>query len=286
MTTTNDASAPAAGRAAHRVIRPRRGLSILEFRELLDNRELVYRFSRRDLTLRYRQTALGVVWVVLQPLIAALVFTFVFGKVAHLHSDGVSYLVFAFAGMITWNAFSNTVTRASVSVVGNSNIITKVFFPRVLLPVSVTTASLVDALVALVVMVVLLFAYGVGLSWRFVTFPLWLLVTLVLAQSIGMASAALTVRFRDVQYVLPVLIQFGLYASPVAYSVSAVPKSFRIIDTLNPLTGVLEGTRWSLLGRGNLDLGMTVYSIVASVVTIVLAALIFERFERHFSDVI
>ena len=182
--------------------------------------------------------------MVLQPLLAAGVFTFVFGKVAHLKSNGVPYFIFAFAGMITWNASHHHHPGRHVDR-GQQQHDHQGLLPRVCCPVG-HDLSLIDAVVALAMMMVLLGIYGVAFTWKIVTFPLWLGLAFVLSQGVGIASAAMTVRFRDVQYVLPVTIQFLLYASPVAYGVSSVPKSFRIIDQLNPLTGLLEGTRRSL----------------------------------------
>ncbi len=283
---------PVGPRARHRVIVPRRGLSLFEVRELWAYRELFWRFSRRDITLRYRQTALGVLWVVIQPLFAAGIFAFVFGKVAHFGSDGLPYIVFAMAGMLSWNAFANTINRASISVLGNASMVTKVFFPRIILPLENLTAALVDYAVGLAMFVVLCFTmhntHGqlIGLHLQFVTFPLWLALALIMALGAGMACAALMVRYRDIQYVLPVVITFLLYLTPVAYSVSQIPKDLRWVANLNPLTGMLEGTRWALLGAGHFNLGATIYSVVTALVLLVVGGMIFEQFDRTFSDVI
>jgi lipopolysaccharide transport system permease protein len=279
---------PEPTRIPHRVIRPRSGLTLLDLRELWDTRELLYRMGRRDVTLRYRQTALGITWVVLQPLLAAGIFTVVFSRVAKLPSDGVPYFVFAVAGMVVWNALSSTVSRASTSITSNATIVTRVFFPRILLPLSVTMAALVDAAVGWVLTVALLLAFDLSVPWSMCTFPLWLAATLVLAQGLGTAAAALAVRYRDVQYIVPVLLTFLLYASPVAYSLGAIPNThhLRLLYSLNPLTGLLQGARWALLPHQRLDLGLSAYSVGCALVAFAIGTVIFERSERGFSDVI
>jgi lipopolysaccharide transport system permease protein len=268
------------------VIRPPSRWSPINVRELWEFRDLLTRFVVRDLKLRYRQTALGVVWVVLQPLLAAGVFAFVFGRVANLESEGVPYFAFAFAGMLAWNAFNQALTRMSSSLVSNSALISKIFFPRLVLPLSTLGAVLIDFAVAFVMMVVVWIVAGVTPGWGLLTLPLWLLALLLLAAGVGLLAAALMVPYRDVQYVLPVATQTLLYASPVAYALSAVPDSAQTIYELNPLTGLLEGFRWALLDVGELRVWPTVWMAVCAVGLFLVGSLNFTRMERKFADVI
>ena len=268
-------------------IRPRKGWMPSNPRELWEFRELLRRFAARDITLRYRQTALGVTWVVLQPLLAAGILSFVFGGVAKLPAPaGIPYFVFALAGMTAWNAFSNTVTRAGGVMVGNAQMVQKVFFPRLLLPLSTVLSTLLDVGVSLVLAGVLMAITGVAPGPALVLLPVWLLFVLALSLGIGLAAGATMVRYRDVQYVLPVAVQFLLYASPVAYSLAAVPQSAKLVFELNPLTGLLEGFRWSLLDTTRPSTGLIAYAAVSSLVLLVLGLGLFSRMERQFADVI
>ena len=207
------------------LIEPSRGWAALNVKELWQFRDLLTTLAARDVKLRYRQTALGAVWVILQPLLAAGIFAVVFGKVAKLPSDGVPYFLFAYAGLLGWNAFNSTLTKVSTCLIQNSALVSKVFFPRLVLPLSTVFSTLVDFGVALAMMAVLMVLYGVVPSLSLLLLPFWLLLTLLLAVGAGLYAAALMVSYRDVQYVLPVVTQFLLYASPVAYALSTVPAS-------------------------------------------------------------
>lgn len=273
-------------RKPHLTIKPRRGWQALDARELWQFRDLLLTLAQRDVKLRYRQTALGVLWVLLQPLLAAGIFSFVFGKVAKLPSDGVPYFVFSFAGLLGWNAFSSTLTKCSGCLIQNSQLVSKVYFPRLVLPLSTVFSTLIDFLVALAMMAVLMVAYHVIPHWGLLLLPLWLALIVLLAVGLGLVASALTVSYRDVQYVLPVVTQFLLYACPVAYAVSAVPAHLRALYFLNPLSGLLDAFRWSLLGRGNLHGSYIVYSIACVCVIFVWGAYSFKAMERKFADVI
>jgi lipopolysaccharide transport system permease protein len=268
------------------VIRPPKRWAPFNVRELWQFRDLLARFSRRDLTLRYRQTALGVIWVVLQPLLAAGAFAFVFGTVAGLSSAGVPYFAFAFAGMLAWNAFSGVLTRMSTSLVGNAQLVSKIFFPRLVLPLSSIGSVLVDFIVSMAMMVVIWPAAGVAPGWGLLTLPIWLAAVLLLASGLGLLAAALMVPYRDVQYVLPVATQLLLFISPVAYSLAHVPSSARFLYELNPLTGLLEGFRWSLLDIGPLQPFPTLWAFGCSVVLFFIGSFAFAHMERKFADVI
>jgi lipopolysaccharide transport system permease protein len=269
------------------IIRPRKSWLPPDPRDLWAFRELCFRFAARDITLRYRQTALGVTWVILQPLLGAGVLSFVFGGVAGLEGPpGVPYFVFSLAGMVGWTAFSQTATRSSGSLVANAQMIQKVFFPRLLLPVSTVLSTMVDVAVSIALLAVLLAVNGIWAGAAILTFPLWLLLFVTLGLGLGLVASSLMVTYRDVQYVLPVGVQLLLYASPVAYAVDAVPESARWAVALNPLTGILEGLRWSVLGTAPPSAGALVYSVVSCMALFIGGLLLFNRMERRFADVI
>nr|WP_283250921.1 ABC transporter permease [Rhabdothermincola salaria] len=245
------------------------------------------RLAARDITLRYRQTVLGAVWVILVPLLGAGVLSFVFGGVADLEAPaGIPYFVFTLAGMVTWTTFSQVTTRTSSSLLGNAQLVSKVYFPRVMLPLSTMLSTLVDVAVSLGLLVVLLVATGVHPGLGVLTLPLWFLLVLALALGVGLAAGALMVRYRDVQYILPVAVQFLLFASPVAYTLASVPEGSRIFFELNPLTGLLEGMRWALIGTPRPSLVLAAWSAGAALAVFAAGIAIFSRMERAFADVI
>lgn len=270
----------------HLILRPSKGWQALDLKQIWLYRDLLMTLAGRDVKLRYRQTALGVVWVILQPLMAAGIFSFVFGKVAKLPSDGVPYIVLSYAGLLAWNVFSSTLTKASGVLVANSGLISKVYFPRLVLPLSTIPSTLLDFAVALGMMAVLLVIYGIAPSIGILLLPLWLALILMIAIGVGLYTSALMVSYRDVQYVLPVVTQFLLYASPVAYAVSRVPAEYRGLYFLNPLSGLIEAFRWSLIGRGELNWSAIAYSAIFAVLTFIGGAFSFKKMERRFADVI
>lgn len=273
-------------RRPHLTIRPTSGWQAINLGELWQFRDLLTTLAGRDVKLRYRQTALGAIWVVLQPLLAAGIFSFVFGKVAKLPSDGVPYFVFSYAGLLGWNAFNSTVSKAGTSLLGNANLVSKVFFPRLVLPLSTVMSSLIDFSVALAMMAVMLVLFHITPGVGLLLLPVWLVLILLLAVGVGLFTSALAVSYRDVNYVMPVLLQFLMYACPVAYAVSAVPAHLRLFYYLNPLSGLLEAFRWSLLNHGTPPWGLLGYSAVVSIVVFFGGALAFKRMERKFADVI
>jgi lipopolysaccharide transport system permease protein len=268
------------------LIEPRAGWQALSLKDLWQFRDLLTTLAARDVKLRYRQTALGAVWVILQPLLAAGIFSVVFGKVAKLPSDGVPYFLFAYAGLLGWNAFSSTLTKASGCLVGNAQLVSKVYFPRLVLPLSTVFSSLIDFGVALAMLAVMMLVMGVHPGIGVLLLPVWLFLILLLSVGLGLFASALTVTYRDVQYVLPVLTQLLMYASPVAYALSVVPPHLRWLFHLNPLSILLEGFRWSLLGVGHLETHALAYSVVVSVGIFIWGAFAFKKMERKFADVI
>jgi lipopolysaccharide transport system permease protein len=267
-------------------IRPPHGWAALDLSSVWRFRDLLLALASRDVKLRYKQTALGVVWVVLQPLMAAGVFSFVFGKVAHLDSDHRNYFLFSFAGLLGWNLFNNTVSKSSICLVGNSQLISKIFFPRLVLPFSTVPSALIDFSVAAAMMIVLMFVFHTAPTAALLLVPVWIVLLLMLSAGIGLWSAALTVPYRDVQYLLPVFLNLLMYASPVAYSVSNQPKTIQLLYNINPLSSILEGLRWSLIGTEAPMWGAAIYAAVMSISLLIVGAFVFKRMERKFADVI
>lgn len=268
-------------------IRPPSRWAPLDPRELLEHKELAWRLALRDVTVRYRQTALGVIWVVLQPLLTAGVFTLVFNRVVGVPaSDGVPYFLLAYWGVTCFSAFSQCLTRTAVSLVNNAALVEKVYFPRLLLPVSATGAVALDATVATVVGLLITAASGVGLSGAVVLLPLALALALLLGLGVGVLCAPLIVRFRDVGYVLPLLTQLLLYLSPVGYAVATVPADLRGPYLANPLAPLIEATRWAALGTAAPPSGPLVAAVLVTGALLVAAGYLFRRQERLFADVI
>jgi lipopolysaccharide transport system permease protein len=281
MTTS---AAPAAPRQTI-VIRPARGLD-LNLRELFNYRELLFFLVWRDVKVRYKQTFLGVTWALLQPLLAMLIFTVVFGRVSGIRPSGIPYAVFVYAGLLPWTYFSASLTSSSNSLVTNANLVTKVYFPRLIIPIAAVAVPIVDFLLAGVVLGGLMGWYGVTPSWHIVFLPLFLGLTLVTALGIGMLLSAVNVRYRDVPFAIPFLMQVWLFASPVIYAVTFVPARWRWLLSLNPMTGVLEGFRWCLLGQSAPEPWVLSVSIAVALAASVLGLVYFRRVERHFADLI
>jgi lipopolysaccharide transport system permease protein len=267
-------------------IRPPRALSPFAFGEMLHYRDLFWALAVRDVKLRYKQTALGVLWVVLQPLVAAGVMALVFGAVAKLPSDGIPYFIFAYTGMLGWQAFNSTLTKATACVVGNAQLVSKVYFPRLILPLSTVLSTLVDLAVGLVVLSILMAAYGISPGPSLLALPVMLALLILFAVGLGLFTSALMVTYRDLQYAIPYFLQLLMYASPVAFALSAVPENLRILFLINPLTGLLETMRWSILNSGTLNWLPITYSVLAVGATFAVGAVAFKRMERTFADVI
>lgn len=278
----------AASEAPRIHIRAPQGLRLPDLGEIWRFRHVLEMIAVRDLKVRYKQTFLGVSWVVIQPLIAAGIFSFVFGGVANMEAPGdVPYFVFSYAGLLGWNLFSNLVNRSSNILVGSSQLIQKIYFPRVLLPLANTFGALVDFVVAAVLMVALLLIFwslpgflGLGVA------AASLVLFMMLALGLGLASGAIAVYFRDVRYLVPVGLQFLLYASPVAYALETVPEEYLWFYQLNPLVGLLEAFRWGVLGVGEVPLTLIGYSATAAVLTFLGGVLVFKSLEAGFADVI
>jgi homopolymeric O-antigen transport system permease protein len=273
--------------AAPITLRPTRWWPPVKVRELMDYSDLLLMFAARDVKVRYRQTLLGVGWVVLQPLLAAGIFTFVFSLVAGLRTEGIPYFLFSLGGLLAWNLFSSTLSRTSLCMIGNGYLITKVYFPRLILPLSAIAATLIDFLPSFALVLVLLVAYGVWPGWPFVLLPVWILVLLVLSLGAGLIAAALTIHYRDVQYVVPVLISLLLYSTPVAYDVSHIPVTYRqLLFIVNPLASLVTAFRWSLLGSAPPPWAFVALASVFSIILFILGTIAFRWGERRAADVI
>jgi homopolymeric O-antigen transport system permease protein len=253
--------------------------------ELWRYRELLYFLIWRDIKVRYKQTLLGAAWAIIQPLFAMLLFTLFFGKLAGVPSDNIPYPLFAYAGLLPWTFFANAVTSSSNSLVGSTSLITKVYFPRVIIPAAAVAAGLVDFAIAFLLLLVLLVYYGISPSWNMLLMPLFIIQTTLLALGVGMWTAALNVKYRDVRYALPFMIQLWLFASPVIYPLSMIPGTWRWVLTLNPMTGIIEGSRASLFGTA-FDWAAIAVSVGVTLVVLVYAAYSFRRVEDSFADII
>ena len=268
-------------------IKPSRSWLSLNLGEVWTYRELLYFLVWRDVKVRYKQTAVGAAWAVLQPLLQMVVLTLVFSVIAQMSSDGTPYPVFAYVGLLPWNFFSSALSRCAGSVVGQANLVSKIYFPRLIMPVSAAVSGIVDFGIAFGILLAMMAAYGIAPGWNVLLLPIFIALALITALSVGIWLAALNVRYRDVGYIVPLLVQLWLFASPVAYPISRVPEKWRFLYSLNPMTGVVEGFRWALLpAKETPDFG------VMAVSTLVLLALLFggivhfKRMERTFADVV
>jgi lipopolysaccharide transport system permease protein len=258
----------------------------LELRELWAYRELLYFLILRDLKIRYKQTAIGVAWALLQPVVTVAIFSIVFGHFAKFPSGGVPYPVFAFAAVLLWSYFAEAVRRASTGLVSDSDLVRKVYFPRLIVPLSMVTSPLMDFAFGFAVLLALLLFYGIPLTPNIALVPLFLLVALSLALSVALWLGPLSVRFRDVMHALPVLIQVWMYASPVAYPISIVPERWRWLYSLNPMVGVIEGFRWAVLRESHPDFRAIGTSCVLIAAALAGGLIYFKKMERSFADVI
>ena len=267
-------------------IRPRRGWAPLRLRELAEFRELFYFLVWRDVKVRYKQTVLGAAWAIIQPLFTMLVFSIFFGRLAGLPSDGVPYPIFAFAALVPWTFFATTLGLSSNSLVGSANLITKVYFPRLVVPVATVLSGVVDLALSFVVLLGMLAWYRLPLTANAVWIPAFALLAIVTAAGVGIWLSALNVEFRDVRYAVPFLVQFWMFATPIAYSSSHVPERWRALYGLNPMVGVVDGFRWALLGAPRPSGGALAASTVASALILVSGAYYFRRVERSFADIV
>ena len=267
-------------------IRPRHGLLNLDYSGVWRYRELMWTLAMRDVRLRYKQAALGIAWAVIQPAFAVLIFTLIFGRFAKIPTGGTPYPLFAFAAILPWTYFSEALRRSATSLVTDGELVRKVYFPRLVMPLSGVISPAVDFLFAFLVFLCMLVWYHMGLSWKVVTLPLFLGYALLAALSIGLWLAPLNVRFRDVTHTMPFLIQVWMYASPIVYSLDIVPEQWRTLFSLNPMVGVIEGFRWALLDKPSPDWHVIGVGSAVMVAMLLGGLAYFRRAESTLADVI
>lgn len=257
------------------------------WKDLWRYRELFYFLSWRDILVRYKQTAIGIAWALIRPFLTMVVFTIVFGNLAKLPTEGAPYPILVFAGMLPWQFFANALSECSNSLITNANLISKVYFPRLIVPASAVIVSFVDFLISGMILLGLMAYYNFVPDWRILTLPLFILVAFAAAMGAGLWLAALNVQYRDFRYIVPFIVQFGLYISPVGFSSSIVPEQWRLLYYLNPMVGVIDGFRWAILG-GRMPIFWQGFLLSNIFVALILASGIwyFRRMERTFADVI
>jgi lipopolysaccharide transport system permease protein len=285
VTATSPQASPLA-QAPVVVIAPAKGWAALRLGELWASRDLLYFLAWRDVKVRYTQAAMGVAWAVVQPLLMMAVFSVFLGRLANVPSDGVPYPVFVFCGLVVWTYFANALATATESLVSSSNLVSKVYFPRLVMPLAALLSWLPDLAIAAVILVVIMLFYGLVPAATVVLLPLFAAGAVLAAAGVGVWLSALNVAYRDVRYAVPFLIQIGLFASPVVYPASLVPDHLRLLYGLNPMAGVVEGFRWALLGRGDAPLGLVAVSGATAVVLLITGLFYFRRVEHGFADVI
>jgi lipopolysaccharide transport system permease protein len=267
-------------------ITPVQGWWEVDFHELWHFRELVYFFVWRDTKVRYQQTAIGASWAILQPALTMTVFALFFGKLAHMPTEGLPIVVFYYSGLLPWMYFSNSLGNATAAIVQNQGVITKVYFPRLVLPISAVVSGLLDFAISLLLVIPLLAYYHVRPGLPLVLFPAFLLLAILMALGAGLWLSAMNAMYRDIRYVVPFLLQFWLFASPVAYASSIVPAKYRWLYGLNPMAGVIEGFRWSLTGRGDPPGLMIIPSVLVALTVLATGLIYFQRMESTVADVV
>ena len=267
------------------ILPPRRGIS-LDLGDLWRYRELLYFLTWRDIKVRYKQTALGVAWALLQPLLTTVLFTLIFGYFLELPSGGVPYPVFTLTALLPWQLFAYALNQSSTGLIADKNLITKIYFPRLVIPISSVLSALLDFAIGLIFLLVMMLVYRVPLTWQVLALPGLVAYAVLAALSVGLWLSALNVQYRDVRYTLPFLTQFWMYATPIAYSAAIIPEGWRWLACLNPMTGVVEGFRWALLGIPSPLGGLLWISVVVVIVLLVSGLYYFKRMEERFADVI
>jgi len=259
----------------------------LYWKDLWNYRELFYFLAWRDILVRYKQTVIGILWALIRPFLIMVVFTVVFGKLAKLPSEGVPYPILVFAAMLPWQFFANAFSESSNSLIGNANLISKVYFPRLVIPTSSVIVSFVDFLISSIILIVLMLWYNFWPSWRFIALPALIVGAFATAMGAGLWIAALNVKYRDFRYIVPFIVQFGLYISPVGFSSSVVPEQYRLLYSINPMVGVIDGFRWAILGSA-VSFYLPGFLLSIGIVALLLTGGLwfFRKTERTFADII
>jgi lipopolysaccharide transport system permease protein len=267
------------------IIKPARGWFALDFRELWDFRGLLYTFAWRDIKVKYKQTALGVMWILLQPIMSMVIFSLLFGRIAKFPSDGQPYPIFVFAGLIPWTYFSNSFTLSTTSIVNNSNLIKKTYFPRIFIPLGVNIAVLADFGISCLAMAAMMVIYGVPFTVNILLIPVSVLMLVLASLGPSLLCGALNVRYRDVGHTLPFIVQIWMFVTPVIYPLNFIPERYRMLAYLNPLSGPVEAFRASVLGTGTINMSGIAISFGMSLALFAIGLYYYRRVERTFADI-
>ena len=268
------------------VIEPPGSWLSINFKELWAYRELLFILAWRDVSILYKQSIVGIGWVIIQPVMTMLIFTIIFGKFAKLPSDGLPYPIFTYCALLPWNYFARSLSGSSNSLVGSSHLITKVYFPRLIIPLSKVFSGLVDFCIAFIILIAMMIWYQISPTSGILLLPLFMLIAMITSLAVGLWLTALNVKYRDIQFIVPFLAQFWMYASPVAYSTGIVPQKWQLIYALNPMVGVIEGFRWALLGKGSPNSEMILLSSGIVLIIFISGLYYFKKMEQSFADVI
>lgn len=268
------------------IIKPKKGWQLINFQELREYRDLFYFFVSRDIKVRYKQTVLGGLWAVIQPLFMMIVFSLFFGNLAKVPSDGIPYPIFSYSALIAWTYFATAITNSGNSLVQESALISKVYFPRLIAPLAPVLAGLLDLAISFVVLIGLMLYYRIYPTIMIVVLPLLVILMMLTASGVGMVLAALNAKYRDIRYTIPFLVQFWMFASPVVYPLSMLPQKYHMIYAINPMSGVIEAFRSALLGKVAFPTQTLLISALLSVIVFIVGVLYFKRAERYFADII
>lgn len=268
------------------IIKPKKGWQLIDFKELIEYRDLFYLLVSRDIKVRYKQTVLGGLWAIIQPFFLMVVFTLFFGNLAKVPSDGIPYPIFSYAALIAWTYFSNSVSNSGNSLLQESALISRVYFPRLIAPLTPVLAGLLDFAIAFILLIGMMLYYHIYPTIMALILPFLVILMMLTASGVGMSLAALNAQYRDIRYTIPFLVQFWMFASPVVYPMSMVPEKYHLIYALNPMTGIIEGFRSALLGTVAFPAQILLVSTMVSVILFVIGAFYFRQTERYFADVI
>jgi lipopolysaccharide transport system permease protein len=268
------------------IIKPRKGWQLINFKELIEYKDLFYFLVMRDVKVRYKQTVLGGLWAIIQPFFLMVIFSLFFGALAKVPSEGIPYPIFSYSTLIAWTYFSNTVSGSSNSLVSNSSLVSKVYFPRLIIPLSPVFAFLLDFVISFIILIGMMIYFQVYPDITILFLPLLVVIMMFLASGVGTLLASLNAKYRDIQYTISFLLQFWMFASPVIYPVSMLPEKYRVIYAINPMTGIIEGFRSALLGTTAFPTRLVLISALVSILIFIAGTLYFRRTERYFADVI
>jgi len=273
--------------STHKItIQAQKGWRLIDFEELKQYRDLFYFLVSRDIKVKYKQTVLGGLWAVIQPFFAMLVFSLFFGKLAKMPSDGIPYPIFSYTAMVAWIYFAGSISSAGNSLIGESNLISKIYFPRLIIPLSPVLAGLLDFTIAFMVLIGMMFYFHIHPTIMILFVPFLVVLMMLTASGVGMFLAALNAKYRDIRYTIPFIVQLWMFASPIVYPASMIPEKYRLVYALNPMVGVIEGFRSALLGTVSFPARMILISTLVSAILFVMGAFYFKQMERHFADII